>query len=55
MKYMLRKNYMKNIVQQADQCPQLGMPLDKYNNPLIIKSLLNFTCVCSKFDLDEDI
>lgn len=55
MKFLIRKNYLKNIIQPADECAKVNQKLDKFNNPLIIKSILNFYLLCSKFENDKDI
>ena len=55
LKVYLRKNYLKTIVEQADECEKLDKPLDCRQNALLIKCVLNFYLMFNKFEEDEGI
>ena len=56
IKYLVRNTVLMNIVMDAESCKKLVEPMDHYNNPLMIKAILNFCLVYNKYEEeDEDI
>ena len=52
--YFVRKNYLKNISQPADEHLRILEPFNPSKNPLIVKAVLNFCLPVNKFDDDDE-